>query len=154
MDAGWVSISECARLYGKHRKWVYDQIERHGITTKKSDTDNKVLLQLADMIAHRGEPPNSGAPAPVASDSPQEQIITPEATPPETPLLKQENAFLAQRIESLEADQAERQVREEQWAVERTQLHSIIERQTLALPQPEEMPASRRFGRWLASRFS
>ena len=57
-DGGWVSMSEAARLYGKHRKWVYDQCERYGITRKKSDTDNKVLLPLADLIAHRGEPPN------------------------------------------------------------------------------------------------
>ena len=53
-DGGWVSISECARLYGRHRKWVSDQIERYNIETRK--VGNQKQLRLTDMIQHRGEP--------------------------------------------------------------------------------------------------
>ena len=45
-DGGWVSISECARLYGRHRKWVYDQIKRYGIETHKEG--NRTRLRLVD----------------------------------------------------------------------------------------------------------
>ena len=56
-DAGWVSVSEVARLYGKSRKWVYDQIDRYQISTEKEE--NWTRLRLVDLIAHRGEPSNS-----------------------------------------------------------------------------------------------
>ena len=97
-DAGWVSISECTRLYGKSRKWVYDQVNRYGITTKTSDTDNKVLLQLADMIAYRGEPPSSGTLTTVQNHIQESRIITPQSTPAETALLEQEIWFLRDHI--------------------------------------------------------
>ena len=35
-DGGWVSISEAARLYGKSRKWVSNQISTYDIETQKS----------------------------------------------------------------------------------------------------------------------
>ena len=30
-----VNISECARLYGKDRRWVYNRIKQHGISTQQ-----------------------------------------------------------------------------------------------------------------------
>ena len=126
-DGGWVSISECARLYGRHRKWVYDQIKRYGIETHKEG--NRTRLRLVDLIQHRGEPQN-GAPAHNETHTEESQKITPELTrepTPEREMLRQENQFLQKRIEELEADRSERQAREDR-------LHNIIERQVLALP--------------------
>ena len=77
-DGGWISVSECARLYGKFRKWVYDQIERYQIETQKEG--NRTRLRLVDLIAHREEPPN-GAPAHTATHTEHSQKITPEITP-------------------------------------------------------------------------
>ena len=51
-DAGWVSVSEVARLYGKSRKWVYDQIDRYQISTEKEE--NWTRLRLVDLIAASG----------------------------------------------------------------------------------------------------
>lgn len=133
-DGGWVSISECARLYGRHRKWVYDQINRYGIETRKEN--NRKILRLVDLIRHRGEPPN-GAPAHTENHTEQSQKITLQDTP-ETELLKQENRFLQERIDALESDQRERQARESRWEAERARLEGIIERQTYALPHPAE----------------
>ena len=124
-DGGWVSISECARLYGRHRKWVYDQIKRYGIETHKEG--NRTRLRLVDLIQHRGEPQN-GAPAHNETHTEESQKNTPEVTPHlnvEAELVKQENGFLRRRVEELEADQVERKEREA-WL-----------RQTLALPAPE-----------------
>ena len=104
-DGGWITVSEAARLYGKSRKWVYDQIKRHQIGTEK--TANRTRLRLVDLIAHRGEPQN-GAPGNNGTPTVKGQIITPEITPhtpeiaPETEILKQENQFLRRRIEELE----------------------------------------------------
>ena len=61
-EGGWINISEAARLYGKDRKWVYDQIKQYGLGTKK--VGNRRLVQLVDLIAHRGES-QQGAPKPV-----------------------------------------------------------------------------------------
>ena len=129
-DGGWVSISECARLYGRHRKWVYDQIKRYGIETHKEG--NRTRLRLVDLIQHRGEPQN-GAPAHNETHTEETQKITPEVAENrtlETELIKQENGFLRRRVEELEADRAD-------WKSERSRLQGIIERQTLALPSPE-----------------
>ena len=114
-DGGWVSISECARLYGRHRKWVYDQIKRYGIETHKEG--NRTRLRLADLIQHRGEPQN-GAPAHNETHTEESQKITHELTrepTPEREMLRQENQFLQKRIEELEADRSERQAREARW---------------------------------------
>ena len=105
-DGGWINVSECARLYSKDRKWVYDQIKRYEIETRKEN--NRKILRLVDLIRHRGEPPN-GAP----THTEESQKITPALTPPsdnptgETELLKQENKFLQDRIAELEADREE-----------------------------------------------
>ncbi len=103
-DAGWVSISEAARIYDKYRKWVCNQIKQYEITTKKSDTDNKVMLQLADLIAHRGEPLAKDTPTTVENHTQEPQLITPQFTPIEIALLEQENKFLRDRIVELEAN--------------------------------------------------
>ena len=136
-DGGWISISEAAQIYGKSRKWVYDQIKRYQIGTEK--TENRTRLRLVDLIAHRGEPQN-GAPSNSAPHTEKAQKITPE-----TELLKQENQFLHHRIEELEADKAERQAREAHWIDERTRLQGIIERQTHALQKPQSEGVFSRF---------
>ena len=146
-DGGWITVSEAARLYGKSRKWVYDQIKRYQIGTEK--TANRTQLRLVDLIAHRGEP-QKGAPGNNGTPTVKGQIITPEITPhtpeiaPETEILKQENQFLRRRIEELEADREERKQREER-------LQGIIERQ-LALPRPESRGLFARLSDWLAVR--
>lgn len=146
-EGGWINISHAARLYGKDRKWVYDQIEQFGLSSKK--VGNRRMVQLTDLIAHRGEPQN-GAPDPSETHSEQSQKITPDPTP-DTELLKQENQFLHQRIDELKADQAERQARETQWDSERSRLQGIIERQTYALPKPQSEGMFSRFIHWVQS---
>lgn len=153
-DGGWVSISECARLYGRHRKWVYDQIDRYNLETRKEG--NRTRLRLVDLIQHRGEP-QAGAPAHTANHNEQSQKITPENTPPAdattaAELLKQENQFLRDRINALETDQVERQAREARWEDERARLEGIIERQTYALPKPQSEGVLSRFVQWLTAR--
>ena len=152
-DGGWINVSECARLYGKHRKWVYDQIERYDLETQKEG--NRTRLRLVDLIVHRGEPPNS-APSNSETHTEDSQKITLNLTPetheptPDTELLKQENGFLRRRIEELEADKAERQEREARWDDERSRLQGIIERQTYALPQPQTAGVWTRVVQWFA----
>jgi hypothetical protein len=128
-DGGWVSISEAARLYGKSRKWVSNQISTYDIETQKEG--NQTRFRLVDLIAHRGEPQGDGT-TPTASPTQKSQKVAPEVAQNlnlETELLKQENVFLRRRIEELEVDRAD-------WKTERSKLQSIIERQ-LALPSPE-----------------
>ena len=126
-DGGWISISEASRLYGKSRKWVSNQISAYGIETQKDG--NRTRLRLTDLIAHRGEPQGNGT-TPTATHTQKSQKVAPEVTL-ETELLKQENGFLRRRVEDLEVDRAD-------WKAERSKLQGIIERQTLALPSPEQ----------------
>ena len=154
-DGGWINISECARLYGKDRKWVYDQIKRYEIETRKEN--NRKWLRLVDLIQHRGEPP-SGAPTHTENHTEDSQKITPALTPTadktigETELLKQENKFLQDRIVELEADRSERQAREARWEDERARLRRdhreadlrftagiIRKRNVLTLPAVDEI---------------
>ena len=144
-DGGWVSISEAAKLYSKSRKWVYDQIERYGLETQKEG--NRTRLRLVDLIAQRGEPQGSVLDNSVTHTTESQKITPPSA--PETELLKQENQFLKEKIGDLEADKAERQAREARWEDERARLEGIIERQTYALPTPDESGALARFVQWL-----
>ena len=74
-EAGWVSVSEVGRLYGKSWKWRYDQIDRYQIRTEKEE--NWTRLRRVDLIAHWGELSN-GAPQTSGTHSEQGQIITPE----------------------------------------------------------------------------
>ena len=151
-DGGWISVSECARLYGKSRKWVYDQIERYQIETQKEG--NRTRLRLVDLISHRGEP-QVGAPAHTEAHTENSQKLPQKLTPEtheittETELLKQEKQFLHRRIEELEADKTERQVREAHWNDERTRLQGIVERQTYALPKPQSEGVFHRFVQWV-----
>ena len=147
-DGGWVSVSEAARLYGKSRKWVYDQIERYQIGTERQG--NRTRLRLVDLITHRGEPPTS-APGNNENHAEHSQKITPENTH-HAALLKQENGFLRRRIDELEADRQERQTREAGWEAERARLEGIIERQTYALPPAAEKGTFSRVLRWWTAR--
>ena len=137
-DGGWVSISEAARLYGKSRKWVSNQISACAIETQKHG--NQTRFRLVDLIAHRGEPQGDGT-RNTASPTGQSQKVAPEVTV-ETELIKQENGFLRRRVEELEADRAD-------WKTERSRLQGIIERQTLALPSPERSGLVARFVQWV-----
>ena len=118
----WMSISEIADLYGKSRKWVYNKIAKYSIGTEKPLDGQTRRLQLIDFIANCGEPEGEDAPNGTEPHTATAQDSTTSPT-----LLEQENALLRRRIDELESDKAERQVREDR-------LHSIIERQTLALP--------------------
>ena len=133
-DGGWVSISEASRLYGKSRKWVSNQVSAYDIETQKHG--NQTRFRLVDLVAQRGEPEGNGT-RPTESPTEQSQKVAPEVTV-ETELIKQENRFLRERIDALEA-------REARWDSEREQLVGIIERQTLALPKPEEKGLFSRF---------
>ena len=143
-DGGWVSISEAARLYGKSRKWVSNQISTYDIETQKEG--NQTRFRLVDLIAHRGEPQGDGT-TPTASPTQKSQKVAPEVAQNltlETELLKQENGFLRRRVEELEVDRAD-------WKTERSRLQGIIERQTLALPTPEGRGVFSRLLGWLSS---
>ena len=114
-----MSISEIAALYGKSRKWVYNKIDKHNIGTEKPIDGQARRLQLVDFISHCGEP-NGTDPHTEAQDSTHASFV-----------LSQENDALRRRIDELEADRAERRLREER-------LHVIIDRQALALPPAPE----------------
>ena len=133
-DGGWISVSQAARLYGKSRKWVSNQISAYGIETQKHG--NQTRFRLTDLIAQKGEPDGNGT-TPGETPGKKSQKVAPEITQ-ETELLKQENQFLRDRIGELEADREERRRREER-------LQGIIDRQTLALPKPEEKGLWSRF---------
>lgn len=138
MAQQWINISECARLYGRSRKWVHARLDKYPITTEKSPGDtSERRFQLVDFIAHCGEPESNGTPPNMG----KEQDRTSE-----TALLNQKIDFLEKRIAELEQDRAERQSRELRWEEKETRYQGIIERQTLALPEPKP---KRRFFRWL-----
>ena len=144
-DGGWVSISEAARLYGKSRKWVSNQISTYEIETQKHG--NQTRFRLVDLVAQRGEPEGNGTRG-TASPTEQSQKVTLEVAQNltlEGELLKQENGFLRRRVEELEVDRAD-------WKAERSKWQGIIERQTLALPSPERRGLVTRLSEWLAAR--
>ena len=129
-DGGWINISQAARLYGKDRKWVSNQISPCGMETQKHG--NQTRFRLVDFIAHRGEPPGEWDKSHCNSHRKVAPQVAQNLTL-ETELLKQENGFLRRRVEELEADRAD-------WKTERSKLQSIIERQTIALPPAEKAP--------------
>ena len=149
--AQWVNVSECARLYGRSRKWVDNRVKKHNISTEKSVDGQEKRFQLVDFIAQCGEPQSNGTPDGTVQHNGSEQDSTPknsekeqvsihqsgDSTAMETALLKQENAFLKQRIAQLEVLDAER-----------IRLLSIIERQTLALPKPNQRGIVQRVIGW------
>ena len=83
-DGGWINISQAARLYGKDRKWVSNQLQRYSIETRKEG--NQTQFRLTDLIQHRGEPPGNGT-SPTASPTEKSQKVAPEVTQ-ETELLR------------------------------------------------------------------
>ena len=83
-DGGWINISQAARLYGKDRKWVSNQLQRYSIETRKEG--NQTQFRLTDLIQHRGEPPGNGT-SPTASPTEKSQKVAPEFTQ-ETELLR------------------------------------------------------------------
>lgn len=126
-NGGWINISQAARLYGKDRKWVSNQLQRYNIETRKEG--NQTQFRLTDLIQHRGEPPGNGT-SPTRTPTEKSQKVASEITQ-ETDLLRQENQFLRERIGELEADREERRRREERF-------QNTIDRQVLALPRSED----------------
>ena len=131
-DGGWVSISEASRLYGKHRKWVSDQIERYDIETRK--VGNQRQLRLTDLIQHRGEPPGNGT-SPNGSPTQKSETV-PDEVSPKSAELETEIRYLKDRVAFLEADIAERKEREA-WL-----------RGQVALPAPERNGWAERLKDW------
>lgn len=143
--AQWVNISQCARMYGRSRKWVDNRIKKHNIGTEKSVDGNEKRFQLVDFIAQCGEPDNNGTATGAAPHNGSEQgstvknsALVQDSTPSpgdntviETALLRQENQLLHRRIEELEADRVELKS-------ERAKMQEIIETRLLALPPPNE----------------
>ena len=57
-----VNISQCARMYGKDRRWVYNRLKKHGISTQRGQGNTGRRLKLQEFIDHEGEPlHNKGA---------------------------------------------------------------------------------------------
>ena len=139
-NGGWINISQAARLYGKDRKWVSNQLQRYNIETHKEG--NQTQFRLTDLIQHRGEPPGNGT-SPTRTPTGKSQKVAPEATQ-ETELLRQENQFLRERIGELEVDREERRRREERF-------QGIIDRQALALPPPESRGLFTRLSDWFTA---
>ena len=137
-DGGWQSMAEVARLYDKSWKWVQNQVKKHNISTEKRG--NQRVLRLVDFIAQMGEPPTSGTNESDGSHNDQAETVTSDSQV-EAALLKQENQFLRRRIEELEADRSD-------WKAERSKLQGIIERQTLALPKPNQRGIVQRVMGW------
>ena len=142
-DGGWHSMAEVARLYGRSWKWVQNQVKRHNISTEKRG--NQRALRLVDFIAQMGEPSTNSTNESDVGHNDQSEIITTDAQI-ESALLKQENQFLRRRIEELETDHSD-------WKAERSKLQGIIERQTYALPSPDQKQgALSRFLHWFTVR--
>ena len=137
-DGGWHSMAEVARLYDKSWKWVQNQVKKHNISTEKRG--NQRVLRLVDFIAQMGEPPTNGTNESNGSHNDQAETVTTDSQV-EAALLKQENQFLRRRIEELEADRSD-------WKAERSKLQGIIERQTLALPKPNQRGIVQRVMGW------
>ena len=150
-DGGWVSISECPRLYNRSEKWVSVQIKKFGMTTETHGNQKRV--RLVDMVAHHGEPGGAATVPPNGTPTAMAQIVAADVAPKEAiddALLQQEILFLRERISSLEADCAERREREDR-------LQGVIDRMTLALPKPEEQKLEEQNGvarlfAWLGGR--
>lgn len=61
-------VLEAAQLYSKSQKWVSNQVKTY---------ENQTRLRLADLIAHRGDPPGTGT-SPSESLSEKSQKVAPE----------------------------------------------------------------------------
>ena len=136
--AQWVNISQCARMYGRSRKWVDNRIKKHNISTEKSADSTEKRFQLVDFIAQCGEPENNGTTAP---HNGSEQGSTPNGTP-DLELLRQENQHLHRRIAELEAFLAQLQA-QLAW------MQGIIDKQMTALPKPNDRGVVQQVIRWM-----
>ena len=151
----WVNVSECARMYGRSRKWVDNRLQKHNISTEQPADSTEKRFQLVDFISHCGEPENNGTPKSTGSHNGSEQSSTPQndkkeqvSTPTpgdssaiETALLRQENASLTKRITELEGFLALQQEREA-W------MQGLIDRQLPALPKPKAGSVLQSFIGW------
>ena len=138
--AQWVNISQCARMYGRSRKWVDNRIKKHNISTEKAADSTEKRFQLVDFIAQCGEPDNNGTAIGTAPHNGSEQGSTPHGTP-EIAVLRREIEHLLRVIEELRADRDLQRHRE-------TWLQGIIDRQLPALRKPDDRGVIQRFFDW------
>ena len=137
----WVNVSECARMYGRSRKWVDNRLKKHNISTEQTPDSTYKRFQLVDFIAHCGEPATNGTPKDTAPHNVSAPGSTLNGTLNETALLRQENQFLSKRIAELEVSLAAQHQRE-RW------LQGIIDKQLPALPKPKGSGVFGRFILW------
>ena len=128
-----VNISQCARMYGKDRRWVYNRIKQHGISTQQGGGNTGRRLKLQEFIAHCGEPLHNNS---AHNDTQQHNPSTPEIE-----VLRREIQHLHRRIEELRADRDLQRHRE-------TWLQGIIDRQLPALHKPNDRGVIQRFFDW------
>jgi len=142
-EAGKVSISEAARMYDKSRKWVYDQLKKHNISTEKEKDGNERTFPLVDLIAHKGEPKNNGTAPTEECNTVEVRTSTPIGTYG-TPFFPEKINLLEEQIEALREDKeelkqrlkeerGEARRREEDLREERGRLLGIVEKQAYLL---------------------
>ena len=140
-----VNISQCARMYGKDRRWVYNRLKKHGISTQRGQGNTGRRLKLQEFIAHCGEPlHNKGA---HNDTQPHNQSAQDDTT--EIAVLKREIEHLLRVIEELRADRDLQRHRE-------TWLQGLIDkgftseklRQLPALRKPDDRDVIQRFFDW------
>ena len=105
-EAGKVSISEAARMYDKSRKWVYDQLKKHNISTEKEKDGNERTFPLVDLIAYKGEPKNNGTAPTEERNTAEVRTFTPAGTHG-TPFFTEKINLLEEQIEALREDKEE-----------------------------------------------
>jgi len=121
-QAGKVSISQAARMYKTSRKTIYRVIEKNNISTEKSADGKETLVQLVDLIVHKGEPQNNGTPDTVGDEHTEIRASTPLSTQGthlleyKVSVLEKENQVLHEQIKRDRDDFAKR---EEKWDTER-----------------------------------
>ena len=42
-----VNISQCARMYGKDRRWVYNRLKKHGISTQRGQGEHRTQVEAS-----------------------------------------------------------------------------------------------------------
>ena len=136
-----VNISQCARMYGKDRRWVYNRIKQHGISTQQGGGNTGRRFQLKDFIAHEGEPLHNKS---AHNDTQQHNQSAQDDTTSNTneiAVLRQENQHLLRVIEELRGDRDLQRQRE-------TWLQGIIDRQLPPLKTPNQRGIVQRVMGW------